>query len=92
MAKQNASASPQAFNGFSREDIMAQLAAEWASLEPRADEFTALQFAEQTGKERKAADYFLEQLCKDKRLARRMGLAGGKRTWLYSSVNKDSGL
>jgi hypothetical protein len=70
-------------------DLMSQLAQEWAALEPRPDEFTAAQFAERTGKERKAADYFLEQSCKDKRLKRRMGLTGGKRTWLYSSANKD---
>jgi hypothetical protein len=73
-------------------DLMAQLAQEWAALEPQPNEFTATQFAERTGKDRKAADYFLVAQWRAKKLSRRLGLVDGKKCWLYSDADKVSGI
>ena len=89
MARQNAGASRQAFEGFSRDDIMAQLASEAETMRPRADEFSLADFAAKAGMPERSALRFLDSKAKAGALMKRRGLLNGRWCWLYSGANKN---
>jgi hypothetical protein len=72
----------------SANDLMAQLAAEADAMKPQDGEFTIAEFARASNLGNTAAGRFLDGKVKAGELQRRQGLCNGKRSWLYSSVNR----